>query len=159
MTVPKDKINDVIIELISQEPISDQHVLVQRLESRGVSITQSTLSRRLKKVGIAKRNGHYVYEGKKDYGLGTPILKITICEPNLIVIHTLPGLAQGICFELDQHIDYPQMERPATQKIFWDGLMATIAGYDTVIVVAQSDSIHQIKENIHKLFNFYPNKF
>ena len=52
-------IDQAIVDIVSSESIADQRTLLDALASRGFPLTQSALSRRLARMGIAKRDGRY----------------------------------------------------------------------------------------------------
>ena len=93
----------VIVELVNGERISRQELLRQRLLSRGFDVTQATLSRDIKELGLVKRASDGAYQ-RPDADNGRPriaetTLRRTIreflrsCEPvqHLIVLKTDPG--------------------------------------------------------------------
>jgi transcriptional regulator of arginine metabolism len=116
-----NKIDKIIVTLIKSQKISEQSQLLDLLKSQGIDIIQSSISRRLKKLNIIKNNGFYVINEINN------ILKYTIAEPNLIIIHTSPGIASSIAYKLDNYLQHKQS--------ITKGILATIAGDDTVLVV------------------------
>ena len=54
MTPERRRRQEAILTLIRERPIRNQNELLQTLEQSGVSLTQSTLSRELKALGIGK---------------------------------------------------------------------------------------------------------
>ena len=46
-----------ILELVEQEPVRSQEQLRQRLVARGFDVTQATLSRDIKELGLLKQIG------------------------------------------------------------------------------------------------------
>ena len=126
---------ELILTLISDKdkPIRNQGELVQELEARGVSMTQSTLSRELKALGIAKApdsEGGYRYTTGEPSGRGplSPLVafvrKIERAK-NLIVVTTPPGNAQGVAHGLDE--------------VAWSEVMGTLAGDDTILLICRTD--------------------
>ena len=45
-----------ILELVRREQIANQETLRQRLLERGIDVTQATLSRDIKEIGLVKRS-------------------------------------------------------------------------------------------------------
>lgn len=124
---------ELILTLISSKPIRNQSELIHELEAAGVSVTQSTLSRELKSLGIAKTpdsDGGYRYTTGEPSGRGplSPLVafvrKIERAK-NLIVVSTPPGNAQGVAHGLDE--------------VAWAEVMGTIAGDDTILLICRSD--------------------
>src|SRR6187399_2905022 len=46
----------LVVELIDREPISSQEQLRERLLARGIEVTQATLSRDIRDLGLVKRS-------------------------------------------------------------------------------------------------------
>ncbi len=124
---------ELILTVIGDRPIRNQGELVKELESAGVSMTQSTLSRELKALGIAKTpdsQGGYRYTTGEPSGRGplSPLVafvrKIERAK-NLIVVRTPPGNAQGVAHGVDE--------------VAWPEVMGTIAGDDTILLICRND--------------------
>ncbi|MER2139738.1 MAG: arginine repressor, partial [Succiniclasticum sp.] len=56
---------------------------------------------------------------------------------NLVVLHTLPGTAQGVAYAID--------------SMKWVGVMGTVAGDDTIFVAVENDAT---AADFTKYFNF-----
>lgn len=125
-----DKIIDEhIINIIQNHKIFEQSDLQKILEERGYNITQATLSRRLKKLNVVKVSGVY-----KIIGLSRPnlpqILNLQVSEFGLIVLHTNPGNANALAIFIDRkYVNY------STEETTHSGLLGTIAGDDTVLLI------------------------
>lgn len=121
-------VNELILNMIRDEKIGDQKVIVQKLREKNFAITQSTLSRRLRKLGIVKRRGMYVIqENVMSYG-SVPVFRIDIIQPNLIVVETLPGYASAVTITLDNQMTQGKLPYVA----------ATVGGDDIALVVIKS---------------------
>ncbi len=125
---------EAILSLLRDRQIKNQNELVLALKQAGYSMTQSTLSRELKFLGIAKtpdiRGGGYRYlvGGRSTRGPLSPV--VTFVETiertgNLIVVKTPPGNAQGVAHGLDE--------------VKWGEVMGTIAGDDTILLICRSN--------------------
>jgi transcriptional regulator of arginine metabolism len=120
---------EALKKLLNQGSESTQDSLRNKLEKQGYSVTQSTISRDLRKLGTIKAldaHGQTVYrlseEGpppSKAASLSDLVLDIRTNGP-LVVIHTFPGSASLVARHLDQ-------TRPG-------GIIGTIAGDDTIFV-------------------------
>lgn len=152
----KQELQETLLAIIKNKSIEDQASLMHALESQGFSLTQPTLSRYLKKLNITKKNGQYITTNisKELSNNNTQILKSSIAHPNLIIIHTHPGQATYVAFQIDQYVDYPQSERIMHDKSkYIKGLVGTIAGYDTVMVIAEGpEALSQVKKDVEALF-------
>lgn len=122
----------LILQLLEAAPIADQGDLLARLEAQGHELTQPTLSRRLKRLGVLKVQGHYrrVESGAQVL----PEVSITEAPPNLLVLRTAPGFAQALGLSLDAD--------PVP------GQMGTIAGDDTVFVAVAPERLAEVKAQL-----------
>ena len=124
-------------ELLSEGRLSTQDELRDELERRKFSVTQSTISRDLKRVGAVKTvdvQGRTVYR-LSDELAGAPVPApvanslrdlVSAIKHNgmMIVINTTPGSASLVARQLDS-------QKPA-------GILGTIAGDDTIFVAPVS---------------------
>ena len=105
---------NVIMEIISQRDIETQNQLLEALAERGVKSTQATLSRDIRDMRLIKElgpNGNYRYvmAASQDTADTDARLKKIFKEcvlsydvaQNILVIKTLPGLAQAAGSTLD----------------------------------------------------------
>ncbi len=127
-----------IEEIVGTEAVSTQDELRRRLALRGIRVSQSTLSRDIHHLGLAKRPGP---DGSAIYALPSestsrearvlgrllPDLLVEV-EPagQLLVVRTLIGAAQPVAAALD--------------AAAWPEIAGTLAGDDTVLVVLRSPS-------------------
>ena len=129
----KPKRQTVILEIISEQNIETQGQLMQALEERGIKSTQATLSRDICDLQLIKESGHYVKSQKsieKDNKIRLAkifresVVSFDIAQ-NIIVIKTLPGLANAACSALD-HMSL-------------EGLVGTLAGDDTAFLAMKDN--------------------
>ena len=121
----------VIRKIIRTEFISSQEQLIQRLDECGVQITQSTLSRDLKAMHIAKvpyKEHGYIYvlpnNTRSDMSISTNIsdnITDIAFSGNLCVITTKPGYASAISVPID------------SKGI--SEVLGTIAGDNTILLI------------------------
>ena len=108
----KNDRQSMILEIISQENIETQEQLLVRLQERGITSTQATISRDIKQMHLIKEPvGHGVYK----YAVSGNRTRLNFAEKlrtifresitsidsaqNIVVIKTMPGLAA--CAALD----------------------------------------------------------
>lgn len=110
----KNNRQSMILEIISQENIETQEQLLNRLQERGISSTQATISRDIKQMHLIKEP---VGQGVYKYAVSGNRTKLNIAEKlrtifresitsiayaqNIVVIKTMPGLASAACSALD----------------------------------------------------------
>ena len=110
----KNDRQSMILEIISQENIETQEQLLVRLQERGITSTQATISRDIKQMHLIKEPvGHGVYK----YAVSGNRTRLNFAEKlrtifresitsidsaqNIVVIKTMPGLASAACAALD----------------------------------------------------------
>jgi transcriptional regulator of arginine metabolism len=136
MKMGKNERQENILRLIRSKDIGTQEELVSELVDQGLAITQATVSRDIKELGIIKvtnpqGNAKYsVLDRTGDVAPGRLLYvfsqSVISCQPalHLVVIRTLPGMAQGAASALD--------------SIHLPGVVGSIAGDDTVFVATPS---------------------
>ncbi|MER3479454.1 MAG: arginine repressor [Meiothermus sp.] len=133
----KEQRHRAIQEIISQENISTQAELVDRLRKRGYNVTQATVSRDINELRLVRVP---LGRGKHKYALTQLELAEDVMDElkrifrgfvhdvdrgeNLLVLRTAEGHASGIALLLD--------------RLRRDDIVGTIAGEDTILVVARS---------------------
>ena len=125
----------IIRKIIRSEFISSQEELIARLEECGVQVTQSTLSRDLKFMQVAKvpnKEKGYVYvlpnSSLADHQISTNITDNIVqiaFSGNLCVITTKPGYASAISVPIDSK-GIPE-------------ILGSIAGDNNIILVLRED--------------------
>lgn len=127
----------LILELIDGRPVATQEDLRRLLRQRGLEVTQSTLSRDVHELRLARvptREGvqYARAEGAAADEGGQPSLEtlapqlVTSVDgvSELLIVRTPPGSAQTVARALDgEHVP---------------DIMGTIAGDDTILVVCRS---------------------
>jgi len=135
----KSSRQEKILELIERENIETQNQLMEALLREGVRSTQATLSRDIRDLHLVKElspEGIYRYTaGNREsvFDHNTRLKKIFresvvdyAVAQNLVVIKTLPGLADAACSTLDG------MSIP--------NLVGSIAGDDTAFLAMKDNS-------------------
>ena len=117
-----------ILEIIRATPVATQQELVERLASRGIEATQSSVSRDIMELRLTKFNGHYVAP-QAATGLGLPPVVIDTAGDHLIVLKTEVGQAQPVALK----IDYAEV----------DAIVGTVAGDDTVFIAVKDGAAQQ----------------
>lgn len=130
----KTKRQAKIMEIISNSNVETQEQLLQELQSAGFTCTQATISRDIKELRIVKEltgMGTYRYTTASNEVSNTFSSRLNTIfrecvtsfdyAQNIIVIHTLPGLANAAASALDA------MSRSV--------VLGTLAGDDTVIAI------------------------
>jgi transcriptional regulator of arginine metabolism len=124
-----------ILDVVEREAVRSQEQLRQRLASRGFDVTQATLSRDIKELGLLKRSSDGAYQpsgmdsAAPASALGT--LSRTLAEyllsveavQQLVVVKTGTGQAQILAVAIDR-ARLPE-------------IAGTLAGDDTILIIAR----------------------
>jgi len=127
-----------IRQIVDHDQVHSQEALRQRLRTMGFDVTQATLSRDIKELGLVKRaaDGAYQVAGSNAHAsnsaaaaavalaraLGEFLLGVDVAQ-QLIVLKTGPGQAQLLALAVD--------------RAQLTDVVGTIAGDDTVLVVCR----------------------
>lgn len=152
----------VLEELIANNKMSSQDEVIKAMARKGYTVTQTTLSRDMKQLRVAKASDS---KGKAVYVLPDDAmfkrvrhLQMASIDPmlasgflslqfsgNMAVIHTKPGYASGIALHLD-HAQLPV-------------LLGTIAGDDTIfLVLKQGVPLNEIIDSLETVIPEINNK-
>lgn len=145
----KSKRLSIIRKIIRSEYISSQEELIKRLEECGVQVTQSTLSRDLKYMHVAKvphKEKGYIYvlpNNSRDDLVISPNITDNITDiafsGNMCVISTKPGYASAISVPIDN------------KGI--NEILGTIAGDNTILLILRDGfDMESLMEQLYMLF-------
>ncbi len=128
-----------IVEIVSTRDVETQEQLLDALQDAGFFSTQATISRDIKELRIVKeltKFGTYRYRAATTEVSGSFSARLNTIfrecvtsfdyAQNMVVVHTIPGLANGAASALDA------MELGV--------VLGTIAGDDTVFVVMRDSN-------------------
>jgi len=127
-----------ILDIIFAKEIETQDDLVCELNVCGFKVTQATVSRDIKELGLVKTMSdacRYKYTSVKsqDVKISNKFLNVyreavltMVTAANMVVVKTLSGSANAVAMVVDQ-LHFPEK-------------LGTIAGDDTLIVIAKSNA-------------------
>lgn len=138
----------MIIAIIKEQSIGTQEELGEALEAQGVMVTQATLSRDIKELGLVKvptLEGHYRYSLPQDRIPGDlvrraqkmledAVVSVDAAE-NILIIKTMSGTAQGVAAAFDD--------------LEWPEVVGTVAGDNTIMAVIRTKEL--VKEVVLRL--------
>jgi transcriptional regulator of arginine metabolism len=124
-----------ILKLIRSRPIYTQDELAHELKNLGIHATQVTLSRDVRELGLVKTPEGYREIRGEESGpifetLAAEFLRDVQSAQNLVVLRTAPGHASSVAVALD--------------NAEWPEVVGTIAGDDTVLVIAPDSPTAQV---------------
>jgi transcriptional regulator of arginine metabolism len=138
--VSKARRRHVMGQLLTEHTVTSQEQLADLLSAEGIYATQATVSRDLEEIGAVKvrvpgmdRTVYALAELPKDQVVPTEHLRRVLGDwvvdvassGNLVVLRTPPGSAHVVASALD--------------RTSLDGVLGTVAGDDTVLVVSAAE--------------------
>jgi transcriptional regulator of arginine metabolism len=146
----KNQRQSAILDVVEHEAVRSQEQLRQRLTGKGFDVTQATLSRDIKELGLLKRSSDGAYQpGGVDAQPAASALDtlsralteyLVNLEPvqQLIVLKTGAGQAQLLAVAID--------------KARLPEVAGTLAGDDTILIIARdAKSAHAVVEQLKEL--------
>jgi transcriptional regulator of arginine metabolism len=133
--VMKARRQAVIVQLVGSEEVRSQEQLRALLKARGFDVTQATLSRDVKDLGLVKRSADGAYQLPGAEPAAPPNAGVALqralaeyasgvdCVEQLIVVRTGAGQAQPLALAID---------RAKLQEV-----VGTLAGDDTILVISR----------------------
>jgi transcriptional regulator of arginine metabolism len=120
-----------ILKILRDSAVGRQEELVRLLKRQGFEATQSSVSRDLRELGVAKAGDRYIVpERRQDSSLTNPfvavanfVLEIRTAGPSITVVKTATGTAQSVAVAVD--------------KARWPEVAGTISGDDTIFIATE----------------------
>ena len=120
-----------LVRILRQSPVGRQAELVRLLRREGFEATQSSVSRDLRDLGVAKAADRYLLPDIEDAlspshfeSVRTFVKSCRGAGPTLTVIRTTSGAAQSVALAID--------------KARWTEVVGTLAGDDTIFIACDS---------------------
>lgn len=139
-----------LVRLVEEQVLGTQSELIQALESVGISATQATVSRDIKRLGLVKAplpNGRYRYRNAQKLSPRPPApapasrlgyVQDVLEVESLLAVRTLPGRAMAVATTIDEMVI--------------EGVSGTLAGDDTVLVMlSRAERREAVREQIESL--------
>lgn len=134
----KTRRHKIIREIVEQQNIETQYQLTEALKAHGFNVTQATISRDIKELGLIKvASGDNTFCYCLPPGVNTVntfdrakrmlrdnLLRVEVGH-DIIVLKTLPGMAQGMASCLD--------------GLGWREILGTIAGDDNIFLATRNE--------------------
>jgi len=147
-----------ILRIVRDTAVHSQDELLALLRKRGVRVTQPTLSRDLRELGLVKTPGGYVapgapvatfvprdiVEGRLEH-LVRDFVVSAEAAGNLVIIKTPPAAAQPVASAVDSSPD--------------DDILGTIGGDDTIFVAFRTiASAAAFARRVHQIAGLTPSR-
>ena len=146
----KNKRKEKILDIVSKTEVNTQEELIAILRSQGLEVTQATVSRDIKELGLVKVAGKekkYRYarpeDTRSDYSIHMDLMRSVVlsceCAQNMVVIKTLAGNGNAIAVIIDNGKT--------------EGIVGTLAGDDTVFAVTKdNESAIKVRDGLRNIF-------
>jgi len=116
-----------IMRILREGEVRRQEDLVRLLKKAGHEVTQSSISRDLRDLGVLKASGRYVLPAEAptgtngDFGtLAQFVRQLRVAGPTLTVLRTTIGAAQSVAVAID--------------RAEWPEVAGTLSGDDTIFI-------------------------
>jgi transcriptional regulator of arginine metabolism len=131
MTSDRRKRHLKILELISTRAVRTQEELAEALAAEGWDVTQSSVSRDIAALRLAKVDGAYRRAPARpstsdpdERRIAEGVLTVEPAGDALIVVHTPPGEANRVAVAMD--------------RLAWGDVVGTLAGDDTIFLAVRN---------------------
>jgi transcriptional regulator of arginine metabolism len=121
---------DAILRLLRGAPVRRQSDLVTLLRRDGFEVTQSSISRDIRELGVLKASGRYlppteeVAQAQGNFAtVDRFVREFRTAGPSLTVVRTSVGAAGSVAVAID--------------KAAWPEVVGTISGDDTIFIATQ----------------------
>ena len=122
--------HSAILRILRAAPVRKQDEIVRRLREEGHEVTQSSISRDLRDLGVLKAGGRYLppEDGNRsldDFGTLRQFVRgVATAGSALTVLRTTIGAAQSVA--------------NAINKAAWPEVVGTISGDDTIFIATDT---------------------
>jgi len=122
--------HSAILRILRAAPVRKQDELVHRLREEGHEVTQSSIRRDLRDLGVLKAGGRYLppEDGNRsldDFGTLRQFVRgVATAGSALTVLRTTIGAAQSVAIAID--------------KAAWPEVVGTISGDDTIFIATDT---------------------
>jgi transcriptional regulator of arginine metabolism len=135
-----------IMRILREGQVRRQQDLVRLLKRAGHEVTQSSISRDLRDLGVLKASGRYVLPAEEttrangDFGtLARFVRQLRVAGPTLTVLRTTIGAAQSVAVAID--------------RAEWPEVAGTLSGDDTIfIATANARARDKLVGRLRELF-------
>lgn len=135
-----------ILRILGESTVRNQDELVKVLRKEGFEATQSSVSRDLRELGVAKAGDRYIVPSQ-DAGANTNpfaavsrfVTEIKTAGSSLTVVKTTTGTAQSVAVAIDSSE--------------WPEVVGTISGDDTIFIATdEAKDQKKLRERLRGIF-------
>ena len=135
-----------ILRILGESTVRNQDELVKVLRKEGFEATQSSVSRDLRELGVAKAGDRYIVPSQDAAAATNPfaavakfVTEIKTAGTSLTIVKTTTGTAQSVAVAIDSSE--------------WAEVVGTISGDDTIFIATQDGAAQKrLMDRLHTLF-------
>lgn len=135
-----------ILRIVRESTVHNQDELVKLLRKQGFDATQSSVSRDLRELGVAKGADGYILPGAENGAALNPftavanfVVGVRTAGPSLTVVKTTTGSAQSVAVAIDESS--------------WSEVVGTISGDDTIFIATEDGrEQRKLRERLRGIF-------
>lgn len=135
-----------ILRIIGESTVRNQDELVKVLRKQGFDATQSSVSRDLRELGVAKAGDRYILPAQDNAAANNPfaavarfVLEIKTAGTSLTVLKTTTGTAQSVAVAID--------------GAEWPEVVGTLSGDDTIFIATdEARDQKKLRERFRAIF-------
>jgi transcriptional regulator of arginine metabolism len=142
----KARRQSAIVDIIHRSPVRSQEQLRRSMRSAGFDVTQATLSRDIKELGLMKRAADGAYQPASDDASAAPGTEVARHHLQRALIDYLAGIEQSQqLLVLRTGAGEAQLLALAIDRAKLPDVLGTIAGDDTILVIGRD---HRAARNL-----------
>jgi transcriptional regulator of arginine metabolism len=134
-----------ILRIVRESTVHNQDELVKALRKQGFEATQSSVSRDLRELGVAKAGDHYIVPAETATNdnpfaaVANFVVAVRTAGDSLTVVKTTTGTAQSVAVAIDDTA--------------WPEIVGTISGDDTIFIATQdAREQRRLRERLRGVF-------
>jgi len=134
-----------ILRIIRESTVHNQDELVKALRKQGFEATQSSVSRDLRELGVAKAGDRYIVPADTATNdnpfaaVANFVVEVRTAGESLTVVKTTTGTAQSVAVAIDDSA--------------WPEIVGTISGDDTIFIATQdAREQRRLRERLRGVF-------
>ena len=130
----------LVLELVDREPITSQEQLRERLQGRGIDVTQATLSRDIRDLGLVKAASDGAYKRPTAGGaaVGGPDALAVLRRSVAGSLRKFDRVQQLVVLRTESAQAHPLAE--AIDRAQVAEVVGTIGGENTILVICRGDT-------------------
>lgn len=149
----KEQRQSILREVIQMQTIHTQEYLLQALEEKGVNVTQSTISRDMKEIGVVK---HHQSDGQSIYVLQESISRQKQLKhlSEVMVDHVESMTAIQFVLVLKTTLEMANVIAAILDEGLFNEIVGTLAGADTIVIFCKdNDDCLSLQDKLQQMID------